>query len=259
MNINWLSYEGWQQSYEQIEENINQNKDYTIEINIDAENESQYITQLRFLFPLAVHLYQEKIVGNVKPLRARLNIISSICKKPEKCNTAFRLRRFLASSKNSLDFLRIEVLFNGKSADWFFDIPDTRVASRIFPLIQVGNRDQLSDSLFRSVLEYRSLNSVMYSSAEEWNSSKINNSLIEMAKASLAFICDEENYVGYNDSKRSISAANKAELRDQMQDLLRGYLVEMPILAQVQKSPPQPHLHAVLAPPCRSFSPTFTH
>ena len=80
MNINWLSYEGWQQYYEQIEENINQNKDYTIEINIDAENESQYITQLRFLFPLAVHLYQEKIVGNVKPLRARLNIISSICK-----------------------------------------------------------------------------------------------------------------------------------------------------------------------------------
>ena len=124
------------------------------------------------------------------------------------------------------------MLFNGKSADWFFDIPDTRVASRIFPLIQVGNRDQLSDSLFRSVLEYRSLNSVMYSSAEEWNSSKLNNSLIEMAKASLAFICDEENYVGYNDSKRSISAANKAELRDQMQDLLRGYLVEMPILAQ---------------------------
>ena len=27
----------------------------------------------------------------------------------------------------------------------------------------------------------------------------------------------------------------------------------------VQKSPSQPHLHAVLAPPCRSFSPTFTH
>lgn len=27
----------------------------------------------------------------------------------------------------------------------------------------------------------------------------------------------------------------------------------------LQKSPPQPHLHAVLAPPCRSFSPTFTH
>lgn len=27
----------------------------------------------------------------------------------------------------------------------------------------------------------------------------------------------------------------------------------------MQKSPPQPHLHAVLAPPCRSFSPTFTH
>ena len=31
-------------------------------------------------------------------------------------------------------------------------------------------------------------------------------------------------------------------------------------LGQVlQKSPSQPHLHAVLAPPCRSFSPTFTH
>ena len=28
---------------------------------------------------------------------------------------------------------------------------------------------------------------------------------------------------------------------------------------KVQKSPSQPHLHAVLAPPCRSFSPTFTH
>ena len=28
---------------------------------------------------------------------------------------------------------------------------------------------------------------------------------------------------------------------------------------RVQKSPSQPHLHAVLAPPCRSFSPTFTH
>ena len=27
----------------------------------------------------------------------------------------------------------------------------------------------------------------------------------------------------------------------------------------LQKSPSQPHLHAVLAPPCRSFSPTFTH
>ena len=27
----------------------------------------------------------------------------------------------------------------------------------------------------------------------------------------------------------------------------------------LQKSAPQPHLHAVLAPPCRSFSPTFTH
>ena len=27
----------------------------------------------------------------------------------------------------------------------------------------------------------------------------------------------------------------------------------------LQKSPPQPHLHAFLAPPCRSFSPTFTH
>ena len=27
----------------------------------------------------------------------------------------------------------------------------------------------------------------------------------------------------------------------------------------MQKSPSQPHLHAVLAPPCRSFSPTFTH
>ena len=29
--------------------------------------------------------------------------------------------------------------------------------------------------------------------------------------------------------------------------------------ASLQKSPSQPHLHAVLAPPCRSFSPTFTH
>ena len=27
----------------------------------------------------------------------------------------------------------------------------------------------------------------------------------------------------------------------------------------LQKSPSRPHLHAVLAPPCRSFSPTFTH
>ena len=31
------------------------------------------------------------------------------------------------------------------------------------------------------------------------------------------------------------------------------------ILWQMQKSPSQPHLHAVLAPPCRIFSPTFTH
>ena len=31
------------------------------------------------------------------------------------------------------------------------------------------------------------------------------------------------------------------------------------IPSTLQKSPPQPHLHAVLAPPCRSFSPTFTH
>ena len=31
------------------------------------------------------------------------------------------------------------------------------------------------------------------------------------------------------------------------------------LLCAVQKSAPQPHLHAVLAPPCRSFSPTFTH
>ena len=35
-----------------------------------------------------------------------------------------------------------------------------------------------------------------------------------------------------------------------------GYAVA---LAYMQKSAPQPHLHAVLAPPCRSFSPTFTH
>lgn len=232
MKIDWLTYEDWQASYEQIKDNINQKKDYAIELNIDAENESQYITQLRFLFPLAVHLYQEKIVGNVKPLRARLNIISSIYKKPDKCNTAFRLRRLLDSSKNGLDFLRFEVLFNGKSADWFFNIPDTRVASRIFPIMQVGNRDKLSDSLFRSVLDYRSLNSVIYSSTEGWNSYDTNNSLIEMANASLVFIRDEENYVGYNDSKRSISAANKAKLRDQMEDLLGGYLVEMSILAQ---------------------------
>ena len=32
-----------------------------------------------------------------------------------------------------------------------------------------------------------------------------------------------------------------------------------PATAQVQKSPPQPHLHAVWAPLRRSFSPTFTH
>lgn len=56
--------------------------------------------------------------------------------------------------------------------------------------------------------------------------------MIKIANASLAFIRDEENYVGYNDSKRSISAANKDKLRDQMEDLLRGYLVEMSILAQ---------------------------
>lgn len=31
------------------------------------------------------------------------------------------------------------------------------------------------------------------------------------------------------------------------------------LLNELQKSAPQPHLHAVLAPPCRSFSPTFTH
>ena len=31
------------------------------------------------------------------------------------------------------------------------------------------------------------------------------------------------------------------------------------MLEAVQKSPSQPHLHAVLSPPCRSFSPTFTH
>ena len=232
MTVNWLSYEGWQASYEQIKENINQNKNYAIEINIDAENESQYITQLRFLFPIAVHLYQEKIVGTLNPLCACLNINSSIYKKPDKCNTAFRLRRLLDSSKNGLDFLRFEVLFNGKSADWFFNISDTRSASRIFPIMQVGNRDKLSDSLFRSVLDYRSLNSVIYSSTEGRNSYDINNSLIEMANASLAFIRNEENYAGYNDSKRSISAANKAKLRDQMEDLLRGYLGEMSILAQ---------------------------
>lgn len=232
MTVNWLSYEGWQASYEQIKENINQNKNYAIEINIDAENESQYITQLRFLFPIAVHLYQEKIVGTLNPLCACLNINSSIYKKPDKCNTAFRLRRLLDSSKNGLDFLRFEVLFNGKSADWFFNISDTRSASRIFPIMQVGNRDKLSDSLFRSVLDYRSLNSVIYSSTEGRNSYDINSSLIEMANASLAFIRNEENYAGYNDSKRSISAANKAKLRDQMEDLLRGYLGEMSILAQ---------------------------
>lgn len=32
-----------------------------------------------------------------------------------------------------------------------------------------------------------------------------------------------------------------------------------PGVPSMQKSPSQPHLHAVLAPPCRSFSPTFTH
>ena len=37
-------------------------------------------------------------------------------------------------------------------------------------------------------------------------------------------------------------------------ELLRDFL-----RSTVQKSAPQPHLHAVLAPPCRSFSPTFTH
>lgn len=163
MKIDWLTYEDWQAAYEQIKDSINQKKDYAIEINIDAEKESQYITQLRFLFPLAVHLYQEKIVGTLNPLCACLNINSSIYKKPDKCNTAFRLRRLLDSSKNGLDFLRFEVLFNGKSADWFFNISDTRSASRIFPIMQVGNRDKLSDSLFRSVLDYRSLNSVIYS------------------------------------------------------------------------------------------------
>ena len=232
MKIDWLTYEDWQAAYEQIKDSINQKKDYAIEINIDAEKESQYITQLRFLFPLAVHLYQEKIVGTLNPLCACLNINSSIYKKPDKCNTAFRLRRLLDSSKNGLDFLRFEVLFNGKSADWFFNISDTRSASRIFPIMQVGNRDKLSDSLFRSVLDYRSLNSVIYSSTEGRNSYDTNNSLIKIANASLAFIRDEENYVGYNDSKRSISAANKDKLRDQMEDLLRGYLVEMSILAQ---------------------------
>lgn len=232
MKIDWLTYEDWQAAYEQIKDSINQKKDYAIEINIDAEKESQYITQLRFLFPLAVHLYQEKIVGTLNPLCACLNINSSIYKKPDKCNTAFRLRRLLDSSKNGLDFLRFEVLFNGKSADWFFNISDTRSASRIFPIMQVGNRDKLSDSLFRSVLDYRSLNSVIYSSTEGRNSYDTNNSLIKIANASLAFIRDEENYVGYNDSKRSISAVNKDKLRDQMEDLLRGYLVEMSILAQ---------------------------
>ena len=232
MKIDWLTYEDWQAAYEQIKDSINQKKDYAIEINIDAEKESQYITQLRFLFPLAVHLYQEKIVGTLNPLCACLNINSSIYKKPDKCNTAFRLRRLLDSSKNGLDFLRFEVLFNGKSADWFFNISDTRSASRIFPIMQVGNRDKLSDSLFRSVLDYRSLNSVIYSSTEGWNSYDTNNSLIEMTNASLAFIRDKDNYVGYNDSKRSISAVNKDKLRDQMEDLLRGYLVEMSILAQ---------------------------
>lgn len=232
MKIDWLTYEDWQAAYEQIKDSINQKKDYAIEINIDAEKESQYITQLRFLFPLAVHLYQEKIVGTLNPLCACLNINSSIYKKPDKCNTAFRLRRLLDSSKNGLDFLRFEVLFNGKSADWFFNISDTRSASRIFPIMQVGNRDKLSDSLFRSVLDYRSLNSVIYSSTEGWNSYDTNNSLIEITNASLAFIRDKDNYVGYNDSKRSISAVNKDKLRDQMEDLLRGYLVEMSILAQ---------------------------
>ena len=133
MKIDWLTYEDWQAAYEQIKDSINQKKDYAIEINIDAEKESQYITQLRFLFPLAVHLYQEKIVGTLNPLCACLNINSSIYKKPDKCNTAFRLRRLLDSSKNGLDFLRFEVLFNGKSADWFFKATPHRKVGAILP------------------------------------------------------------------------------------------------------------------------------
>ena len=38
-----------------------------------------------------------------------------------------------------------------------------------------------------------------------------------------------------------------------------GCGIKRRLRGQVQKSPPQPHLHAVLAPPCQSFSPTFTH
>ena len=42
-------------------------------------------------------------------------------------------------------------------------------------------------------------------------------------------------------------------LEDGLEDSLSFYAFPL------QKSPSQPHLHAVLAPPCRSFSPTFTH
>lgn len=43
-------------------------------------------------------------------------------------------------------------------------------------------------------------------------------------------------------------------------EILINNLVESSLMGiDLQKSPSQPHLHAVLAPPCRSFSPTFTH
>ena len=49
---------------------------------------------------------------------------------------------------------------------------------------------------------------------------------------------------------KKIVQLNEEVIKGEIKELVRG---------SVQKSAPQPHLHAVLAPPCRSFSPTFTH
>lgn len=232
MKIEWMTYEDWQASFEQIKESINLKNDYTVEIDIDAEKESQSITQLRFLFPIAVHLYRQKIIGNLNPLRAKLNIRSSKYNDPEKSSTIYRLRRFLDRSNNYLDFLRIEVLYNGRTIKWFFSNSDNMSASHIFPIIQVGNRDNQKGFLLSSVLDYHHLIDCLYSSSEGLNCYESNNPLVEVANAFLTYIRNEKNYEGFSGPKRAISAAAKTALRDQMDELLGKYIVEMSILAQ---------------------------
>ena len=45
----------------------------------------------------------------------------------------------------------------------------------------------------------------------------------------------------------------------QSESTMSKFIEQIILEHYMQKSPSQPHLHAVLAPPCRSFSPTFTH